>query len=486
MVPDRPFGVAPDPLVGQVLSQRYRILAKLGEGAMAGVYLAEHTGVGKRIVLKVLLPQLASEPAVVESFLREARIAAEIQHDNVIDIFYSGRSPEGQVFLAMEYIVGSTLYDVLAKEGALPWKRAHPLLLQIASALAAAHKQGVVHRDVKPENVLVGEKPTPDGPIEFIKVVDFGIANARGDNSMGVCGTPEFMSPEQAQGLPTDARDDVYAFGCLMYQVLTGDVPFRDPDVAKVLLMQMRDAPIPPRKRRHDLEIPEAAQNVVMRALEKRREDRWQSMSDVELALEGAAVTIEPPAPDPEPTKTLTPPRLKPASASDGAARLRARVAMPRDAAPGRSRLPLIIGVLVLGGAAAGFVQHTVTHAPGRIEIVTDPPESEIYIDGQKMTDASPMFLDASPGTYKVLVRSSGYETLETELVMKARANERVTLPLKALPMPKPAAPARRAASPSTASPSVADARRKAALPPGVNGVTFIDFKKSAAEQKAR
>src|SRR5450432_686487 len=115
-------GVAQDPLVGQVLSGRYRILANLGQGAMASVYLAEHTGVGATIVLKVLLPELASEPRVVESFLREARIAAEIHDDNVIDIFYSGRSPEGHVFLAMEYVKGATLFDVLERTGGpLPW-----------------------------------------------------------------------------------------------------------------------------------------------------------------------------------------------------------------------------------------------------------------------------------------------------------------------------------------------------------------------------
>jgi len=266
-------GVAQDPLVGQVLSGRYRILAKLGEGAMASVYLAEHTGVGATIVLKVLLPELASEPQVVESFLREARIAAEIRHDNVIDIFYSGRSPEGFVFLAMEYVKGATLYDVLEKEGPMPWERAKPLLGQIAGALAAAHAIGVVHRDVKPENVLVVRKEEPTGAVESVKVVDFGIANARGDigGAEGVCGTPEFMPPEQAQGQPPDARDDVYAFGCLMYQVLTGDVPFRGEDVPRVLLMHLRDPVQPPRQRRPDLAIPAGAQEIVMRALEKKR-----------------------------------------------------------------------------------------------------------------------------------------------------------------------------------------------------------------------
>src|SRR3954469_17059382 len=141
-----------DPLVGKVLSHRYKILKKLGEGAMAAVYLAEHSGVGSNIVLKVLLPDLADNANAVERFLQEARIAAEIHHDNVIDIFYSGRSPEGQVFLAMEYLQGTTLFELLDRDGPMRWGRAHPILKQIAEGLHAAHGKGVVHRDVKPEN----------------------------------------------------------------------------------------------------------------------------------------------------------------------------------------------------------------------------------------------------------------------------------------------------------------------------------------------
>jgi serine/threonine-protein kinase len=482
MVSDRSSGVAQDALVGLVLSQRYRILQKLGEGAMASVYLAEHTGVGATIVLKVLLPQLASEPQVVESFLREARIAAEIQHDNVIDIFYSGRSPEGHVFLAMEFVNGSTLYDVLEKEGPLPWARAKPLLTQIAGALAAAHTKGVVHRDVKPENVLVGRKASPAGPVEYVKVVDFGIANARGDigGAEGVCGTPSFMPPEQAQGLPPDGRDDVYAFGCLMYQVMTGDVPFRDTDVAKVLLMHLRDPPVPPRQARPDLEIPAQAQAVVLKALEKKREDRWQTMTELQKALEAVMV----PAPEPE-AQPEAPPvaafRLR--ESKPGPANPRGRIVMPKEHGPVRSKLPLAIGVLVvLGGGGFGFWRHAENHAPGRIEIVTEPTEAEIYIDGQKMADRSPMFLNASPGQYKVLVRSAGYETLEARVTMNPRADDRVTLPLKALPQAKAPPPARRAPSPA---PSAADPRRAKAVP-AVNGVTFIDFKKSAEAQKGR
>jgi len=473
-------GVAQDPLVGQVLSGKYRILAKLGEGAMAGVYLAEHQGVGATIVLKVLLPELAKEPEFVESFLREARIAAEIHHDNVIDIFYSGRSPEGFVFLAMEYVKGSTLYDVLEDEGPMPWPRAQPLLVQIAGALAAAHAIGVVHRDVKPENVLVGTKG--EGTIdaaEYVKVVDFGIANARGDigGAEGVCGTPEFMPPEQAQGQAPDPRDDVYAFGCLMYQVLTGDVPFRGDDVPKVLLLHLREPVQPPRERRPDLEIPAGAQDVVMRALEKKREDRWQSMAEVAEKL--AAIEVAPeakaaPAPA-RPKKTSGP--LPTASS------LRSRIVMPREKRGRSARGLIVLGAAVLVFAVVFAVgRHAVQNAPGRIEIETEPTEAEIYIDGQKMADRSPMFLDASPGTYRLVVRSPGYAPVERVLEMKPRGQDVVALALVPLGQPKVATPSPRRPRPSA---SAAPApRSKAPAAPAVDGVTFIDFKKSSAAQK--
>jgi serine/threonine-protein kinase len=475
-------GVAMDPLVGRELSGRYRILAKLGEGAMASVYLAEHTAVRKTIVLKVLLPELASEPEVVESFLREARIAAEIHHDNVIDIFYSGRSDEGLVFLAMEYVKGTTLYDVLEADGPLPWARAKPLLVQIAGALAAAHAQGVVHRDVKPENVLVGTAEAEDGPKgvggEYVKVVDFGIANARGDigGAEGVCGTPEFMPPEQAQGQPPDARDDVYAFGCLMYQVLTGDVPFRADDVPRVLLMHLRDPVQPPRQRRPDLAIPPGAQDVVMRALEKKREDRWQTMAEVERKL---AETELPPEEKPARARPKTPIALAVPSS------LRQHAQLGGAPARRRSRLPLLVGAaIVLACAIFAFARHALLHAPGRIEIETEPLEAEIFVDGQKVADRSPMFLDASPGSYRVVVRSPGYEAQERVLVMKPGAQDVAPFVLKALAAPPaPAAPRARASAGSAGAPAAAAPRRKM---PSVNGVTFIDFKKAAEEQRAR
>ncbi len=453
---------------------------------MAAVYLAEHTGVGKTIVLKVLLPDLASQPAFVEGFLREAHIAAEIHDDNVIDIFYSGRSPEGYVFLAMEHVDGPTLFTLLCEQGPLPWERAKPILMQIAGALATAHAQGVVHRDVKPENVLVGRRKGPEGDVEYIKVVDFGIANAHGDASAtgadSVAGTPEFMSPEQAQGRAPDPRDDVYAFGCLMYQVLTGDVPFRDDDMARLLLMHLRDPAQPPRQRRPDLEIPGGAQDIVMRALAKARADRWQDMGEVCRQLAAVEAMPAPAEEPPASTAVALSPSLEPrlrAPEAEAPKPARANLRLPKDEP--RSKAPLFIGAgVVLAAVAFAYLRYMLLHAPGRLEIVTAPPEAEIYVDGQKMTDRSPMFLDASPGPYNVVVRSPGYETLTTVLVITPRGNDRVPLNLTPLPHEPEAAPARHAAA------AAEPRRKKPAPPPPVNGITFIDFKKAAADQRAR
>jgi tRNA A-37 threonylcarbamoyl transferase component Bud32 len=475
-------GVVMDPLVGQVLSGKYRILKKLGEGAMAGVYLAEHMGVGATIVLKVLLPELAKEQELVDSFLREARIASEIHHDNVIDIFYSGRSPEGFVYLAMEYVPGLTLFDVLEKNGPLPWARAKPLLVEIAGALSAAHAIGVIHRDVKPENVLVGKRGdnASEGvrAHEYVKVVDFGIANVHGD--MGginerVGGTPEFMPPEQAQGQLPDARDDVYAFGCLMYQVLTGDVPFRAEDVPRVLLMHLRDPVQPPRERCPELGIPEGAEEIIMRALAKKRDDRWQTMAEIQARL----LEVEAPEAKAEPA----PARPKPAAAGPS---LRARAVMPKERRRS-ARWPLVlVGVVLVVAVIFTVGRRAVLNAPGRIEIETEPIEAEIYIDGQKMADRSPMFLDATPGQYRLVVRSPGYLPVERVLEMKPRAQDVVALVLVPTSPPKVAAPPPPPPRPRPSGVAAAPRSRKPAAVPGVDGVTFIDFKQSAAGQRAR
>jgi tRNA A-37 threonylcarbamoyl transferase component Bud32 len=416
-----------DPLVGQVLSQRYRILAKLGEGAMAAVYLAEHTVVGSNIVLKVLLPELAGKPDIVDRFLQEAKIASEIHHDNIIDIFYSGRSPEGHTFLAMEYLPGATLFDLLQKTGPMRWARAQPILRQIADALAAAHSQGVIHRDVKPENVLVNDKEKPGGgTTEFVKVVDFGIANVGGvGGSQGVCGTPEYMAPEQARAQPPDPRDDIYAFGCLMYQVLTGDVPFTAPSIQKVLLMHMQQPVQPPHERRPDAEIPSGAEAIVMRALEKTRDRRFQSM--VEMATAISSVPI-PRKLTPAPLPTLGP--LPGAVSTRGAPSPSTRVVFDMPEPRSRRRVRMALGALVVALFATAAVLAHKKPPSGRLEVIVQPADAAIYIDGRKMADRSPLQLDATPGRYRVSAHHEGCDDVTQVIDIASGGVARVPLDL--------------------------------------------------------
>ncbi len=277
-----------DPLLNRVLSERYRILKKLGEGGMGVVYLAEHVVIEKKIALKVLFPDLTRRSDLVQRFMQEAKSASRINHENVIDITDFGQSPEGYVFIAMEYLVGQDLGGVLKASGPMPWPRAQPIILQIVKALRAAHERAIVHRDMKPENVFI--LPRDDGR-EFVKVLDFGIAKVLGLDEDAprltrtgmIFGTPEYMSPEQAQGQSVDHRVDIYAVGCIMYHMLTGDVPFRAESFMGILSKHMMEAPVPPSTRNPSIEP--AVEAIINRAMEKDPDKRFQTMREFVDAL---------------------------------------------------------------------------------------------------------------------------------------------------------------------------------------------------------
>ncbi|MES1164643.1 MAG: serine/threonine-protein kinase [Verrucomicrobiota bacterium] len=271
-----------------MLSERYRILQKLGEGGMGVVYLAEHVLIEKKVALKVLFPDLTRRSDLVQRFMQEAKSASRIGHENVIDITDFGQSPEGYVFIAMEYLMGQDLGQVLKASGPMPWLRAQPIILQIVKALRAAHERGIVHRDMKPENVFV--LPRDDGR-EFVKVLDFGIAKVLGLDEDAprltrtgmIFGTPEYMSPEQAQGQQVDHRVDIYAVGCMMYHILTGDVPFKAESFMGILSKHMVEAPVPAMVRNPAIE-PEV-DAVISRAMEKDPAKRFQTMREFVEAL---------------------------------------------------------------------------------------------------------------------------------------------------------------------------------------------------------
>ena len=297
----------PEALVGSLLSERYKLLKLIGQGGMGAVFLAEHAIIGKTIAVKVLSPEYSRNPGDVQRFLQEARAASLIRHDHIVDISDFGYTPQGQAFLVMEYLEGEDLAHLLAREGRIPWFRVSNLILQIASALAAAHAKGVVHRDMKPENCFLVRRE--DGE-DWVKVLDFGIAKIvderlkhRGASLTaegGIIGTPEYIAPELVKGLKADARVDIYALGVIMYRLLTGTLPFTTDtgNYMAILSQHLLQAPEPPRQRAPEAQIPREIERVVLRALAKEPGERYQTVEEmiaalreVQLLLTGASST---------------------------------------------------------------------------------------------------------------------------------------------------------------------------------------------------
>lgn len=269
-----------------VVADRYKVLRKLGEGGMGAVYLAEHVVIEKKIALKVLAPELARRPDLVARFLQEARSASRIGHENVIDISDFGQSDDGLVYIAMEFLDGKDLGEMVRGQGAMTWLQAREIVLQICRALRAAHDKGIVHRDMKPENIFLIQR---EGQPHFVKILDFGIAKVMGVDPNGprltrtgmIFGTPEYMAPEQAEGKDTDHRADIYAVGCILYHLITGQTPFVAESFMTMLTKHLMEDPVPPSVRRPDLSVSPEMDALVLKALEKDRDKRWQSMAEL-------------------------------------------------------------------------------------------------------------------------------------------------------------------------------------------------------------
>lgn len=292
-----------DAVLGKTIADRYFVEKKLGAGGMGSVYLARHITLDKQFALKVLHGEYVRRPDLVERFLQEARAASRIRHDNIIDITDFGSTPDGVVFFAMEVLEGRDLHDeiVRARQDArpIPWSRSRRIFLQVCSALAAAHACGIIHRDLKPENVYLIERL---GQGDFVKLLDFGIAklseSAEGERRLTrtgmLFGTPEYMAPEQARGEPFDHRVDIYAMGCLLYQLIAGRVPFAGENFMSVLTMQMTANPPPIAPETFAAAgAPAALAGVITRALAKERDARFASMEDMIAAIEGVAADVQ-------------------------------------------------------------------------------------------------------------------------------------------------------------------------------------------------
>jgi len=366
---------ADDPLIGTIVSDRYRIIRKVGEGGMGAVYQAEHAVIEKRVALKILFADLTRRPDLVMRFLQEAKSASRLGQENVIDISDFGQSSDGLVYIAMEFLDGQDLGRTLRAEKQMPWRRARPILMQIAKGLRAAHAKGIIHRDMKPENIYLVQK---EGKPDFVKVLDFGIAKVvSADDNDGprltqtgmIFGTPEYMSPEQAQGHPPDHRVDVYAVGCIMYHMLTGVVPFTADSFMGILTKHLLEPVIPPRRRRPDLDIAADVEAVCLRAMEKDRDKRYPDMDAFYQALGGAGgVQLEPSNVFQAPQASLKYPRLTESNEIAGReSRTAISVSPPRgtfederpvrpEAATGRLSAGAKIGLGVAGAAVAATV----------------------------------------------------------------------------------------------------------------------------------
>ena len=267
-----------DTLIDRVFDKRYVIKRKLGSGGMADVYLAEDQELGRRVALKLLDERHASDEQFVERFRREAQSAAGLNHPNIVSIFDRGRA-EGTYYIAMEYLDGRTLKELLVRNGPTPIPIAIDYARQILGALAFAHRNGIVHRDIKPHNIVVGG----DGRL---KVTDFGIARS-GTSQMtevgSIVGTAQYLSPEQARGAPVDPRSDLYSLGVVLYEMLTGKVPFTGDTPVEIAMKHLSQVPKPPSEWRD--EVPHDLDAVVMRALAKDPEQRYGSAEEMDADL---------------------------------------------------------------------------------------------------------------------------------------------------------------------------------------------------------
>jgi hypothetical protein len=403
-----------DPLVGQVFLERYRVVRKLEDRRGAGVYYAQHLMADDRPVTVEILGTAQARPAAVDRFLEEARTVARIGHENVVEILNGGRSPQGAAFLALEYLEGQDLGQTMRKDGPMLWDRAQGILLQLAAALGAAHRHGIVHGDVRPENVLLVPRA---GRRDFVKVLDFGVARLTGAGL-----APESLAPEQAAGGPVDQRTDVYALGCLAYHLVAGQPAFEPGE-------HRTETPPGPSARRPAGSLPADLDAVILRALEKDPAARWPDMAAFADALSRCRLTRR---------QSVRVEALQIAELSGKAnafeidARRRKR----------RASLLSVAAAVVLAIAGIRFVQN----APGHVQIATTPADADLVFNGIPVQARSPVLLDASPGRYLLIVSRAGYVTAQRAVDVTARTT--VNVPVELAPVA--AAPTAAALPPPT------------------------------------
>jgi serine/threonine protein kinase len=298
-----------DPLLGHTLDDKYRLDAQLGVGGMGTVYRARHLLIDRPVAVKVLNPRFVEDEAARTRFQREARAAGRLQHTNAVTVTDFGQTQDGYVYIVMELLEGRTLRDILGKEAPLEAARSVSLMLQVSAAVAAAHDAGIIHRDLKPANIFIVQRAEVPS---VVKVLDFGIAKLAAESleedeikaltQIGaMIGTPRYMSPEQCDGAELTPAADVYSLGVILYEMLTGTVPFSGSTPLAIAMKHTSE--LPRRPREYVASIPPALEDVVLHALEKRPQDRPANAAEFRqellatadrLGLEHAAITSAP------------------------------------------------------------------------------------------------------------------------------------------------------------------------------------------------
>ncbi len=296
----------PDPLIGSTFGAKYRIMEKIGSGGMGGVYLAEHLLMHRHVALKLLRSNMLEDETLQKRFHNEAKAASQISHPNAVTLFDFGVE-EGVPYLVMEYIQGRTLKLLLESEKPLALDRVSNILTQLSEALHAAHRLGIIHRDIKPDNFMI--RVDHEGR-EVAKVLDFGIAKSIGPSNMHpesnltqvgmLVGTPQYMSPEQCQGKELDFRSDVYSLGTVVYEMVTGEPPFRAPSVLELLVRVLNSPAESMRAFKPELNIPQGIDAVVLRALEKDPTKRFPTVLEFGKAFHEALDAAHPKTPPPK------------------------------------------------------------------------------------------------------------------------------------------------------------------------------------------
>jgi len=442
-------------MLGEVVGN-YRITEKISEGGMGVVYRAEHQLIGKAAAVKVLQPELSDKSQIVDRFFNEARAASGIQHPGIVEIFDFGYHGDGRAYIVMEFLRGEPLQARLARLGRLPIDQAIGIIRQVASAVGAAHRAGVVHRDLKPDNIfLVPDPEVPGG--ERAKVLDFGIAklaDTEGGPSLktrtgAVMGTPTYMAPEQCRGAGSvDHRADTYAIGCICFELLVGRPPFLADGVGEMIAAHLTTPP--PSPRALNPSIPPQIAAVICRLLEKDPDRRFQSLEELRRTLEPSRGNTDggaPPAAPMAPTQVAhqAPTTLRGAAAqsianttSPGASRFARGVFLAGVAA-----LCVAVGVALISGltggsndssrgepaaAATGDIappSKDEASVPGAqrpradvaITLKLSPADALVELDGKVVT-SNPIRIPRSDAKHKLVVSAPGYE--QQSLVVEA------------------------------------------------------------------